>query len=99
MISVEDVKLNLRVSGKDFDTAEIIPLISAAQAELRRQGVINQPDKDPLIFRAVIFYCKAHFGFDKDGARYEAAFDKLAAALALTGEYNGLAGGTDVSES
>lgn len=99
MINVEDVKLNLRISGKDFDTAEIIPLISAAQAELRRQGVINQPENDPLIFRAVIFYCKAHFGFDKDGARYEAAFDKLAAALALTGEYNGLAGGTDVSES
>lgn len=92
MVSVEDVKLNLRVSGKDFDAAEIEPLIAAALAELRRQGVINQPEGDPLIFRAVIFYCKAHFGFDKDGARYEAAFDKLAAALALTGEYNGISG-------
>lgn len=97
MISIEDVKLNLRVSGKDFDAAEIQPLIDAAQAELRRQGVVNQPDGDPLIFRAVIFYCKAHFGFDKDGARYDAAFDKLAAALSLTGEYNSPAGGTDVS--
>ena len=92
MVNIEDVKLNLRVSGKDFDTAEIEPLIAAALAELRRQGVINQPEGDPLIFRAVIFYCKAHFGFDKDGARYEAAFDKLAAALALTGEYNGISG-------
>lgn len=98
MINVDDVKLNLRVSGKDFDEAEIKPLIAAALAELRRQGVINQPEGDPLIFRAVIFYCKAHFGFDKDGSRYEAAFDKLAAAMSLTAEYNTV-GDTDVSES
>ena len=87
-IDLDKVKLNLRISSDVFDEAEIQPLIDAALAELRRRGVVNQPADDPLIFRAVIFYCKAHFGFDKDGTRYEAAFDKLADALALSGEYN-----------
>ena len=87
-IDLSKVKTNLRISSDVFDNAEIEPLIDAALAELRRRGVINQPAEDPLIFRAVVFYCKAHFGFDKDGTRYEAAFDKLADALALSGEYN-----------
>ena len=87
-IDLSKIKTNLRISSDVFDTAEIEPLIEAALSELRRRGVINQPAEDPLIFRAVVFYCKAHFGFDKDGTRYEAAFDKLADALALSGEYN-----------
>lgn len=87
-IDLEKVKLNLRISSDIFDEAELLPLIDAALAELSRRGAVRQPADDPLIFRAVIFYCKAHFGFDKDGARYEAAFDKLADALALSGEYN-----------
>lgn len=87
-IDLSKVKTNLRISSDVFDEAEIQPLIDAALAELLRRGVINQPAEDPLIFRAVVFYCKAHFGFDKDGSRYEAAFDKLADALALSGEYN-----------
>ncbi len=87
-IDLSKVKTNLRISSDVFDNAEIEPLIEAALAELRRRGVINQPAEDPLIFRAVVFYCKAHFGFDKDGTRYEAAFDKLADALALSGDYN-----------
>ena len=87
-IDIAKVKTNLRISSDVFDNAEIEPLIEAALAELRRRGVINQPAEDPLIFRAVVFYCKAHFGFDKDGTRYEAAFEKLADALALSGEYN-----------
>lgn len=87
-IDLDKVKLNLRISSDVFDEAEIQPLIDAALKELERRGVVNQPAEDPLIFRAVVFYCKAHFGFDKDGSRYEAAFDKLADALALSGEYN-----------
>ena len=87
-IDLDKVKLNLRISSDVFDEAEIQPLIDAALKELKRRGVVNQPAEDPLIFRAVVFYCKAHFGFDKDGSRYEAAFDKLADALALSGEYN-----------
>lgn len=87
-IYLSKVKTNLRISSDVFDNAEIEPLIEAALSELRRRGVINQPAEDPLIFRAVVFYCKAHFGFDKDGTRYEAAFEKLADALALSGEYN-----------
>ena len=87
-IDIAKVKTNLRISSDVFDEAEIPPLIDAALAELRRRGVINQPAEDPLIFRAVVFYCKAHCGFDKDGTRYEAAFDKLADALALSGDYN-----------
>lgn len=87
-IDLDKVKLNLRISSDVFDEAEIQPLIDAALKELERRGVVNQPAEDPLIFRAVVFYCKAHFGFDKDGTRYEAAFDKLADALALSGEYN-----------
>ena len=87
-IEIAKDKTTLRISSNVFDEAEIQPLIDAALKELKRRGVVNQPADDPLIFRAVVFYCKAHFGFDKDGTRYEAAFDKLADALALSGEYN-----------
>ena len=58
---LEDVKDALRVSGDDLDD-EIDGLIDAAKLDLLIAGV-RVDDTDPLIKRAVIIYCKAHFGY------------------------------------
>lgn len=87
---LELVKDALRVSGYDLDT-EIQDLIEAAKADLRLSGV--HPDKikdtDPLIKRAIIVYCKAHFGYDdpKVAERFEQAYLSLKQHLTLSNEY------------
>lgn len=92
MALIDDVKLALRISSgtTGFD-AEVADLIAAAQADLVLSGV--DPDKaadgdDPLIKRAVVTYCKAHFGFDNpDADRLAQAYAMLKAHLTLAGDY------------
>lgn len=45
------------------------------------------PVSDPLIDRAIILYCKGHFGFTKDSERFIVAYDKLKQQLRLSGKY------------
>ncbi len=90
MAFLNDVKDALRVNGNTLDT-EIQDLIDAAKADLRLSGV--HPDKikdtDPLIKRAIIVYCKAHFGYDdpKVAERFEQAYLSLKQHLTLSNEY------------
>ena len=87
---LDDVKTALRVSGTSLDT-EIQDLIEAAKADLQLSGV--HPDKakddgDPLIRRAIVVYCKAHFGYDNPEAeRFQQSYDMLKAHLTLSQEY------------
>lgn len=87
---LEDVKNALRVSGTDFDI-EIQDLIEAAKADLKLSGVHEDKIKgdDPLIKRAIIVYCKAHFGYDdpKVAERFEQAYFSLKHHLTLSTEY------------
>lgn len=87
---IEAVKLALRVSTDAFDS-EITDLIAMARADLVRAGILPEKaklDTDPLIRRAIIWYCKAHFGFDNpDAQRYADAYDTLRVDLALCKEY------------
>lgn len=62
------VKLALRISTTAFDT-ELIDLIDAAEADLAGAGVTHISETDPLIIRAVITYCKCHFG--DPGTQYD----------------------------
>ena len=90
MALIDDVKLALRISGSAFDF-EIQGLIDAAKADLQLSGV--HPDKakdegDPLIRRAIVVYCKAHFGYDNPEAeRFQQSYDMLKAHLTLSQEY------------
>lgn len=89
MALIDDVKLALRVSVTDFDP-EIQGLIDAAMADLKLAGVIDPVETDPLIKRAVITYCKAHFGYDNPEAeRFQKAYDLMKLHLTLSSDYNG----------
>ena len=86
---LEDVRDALRVSGTSLDT-EIQDLIEAAKADLQLSGVHPSKiiDTDPLIKRAVVVYCKAHFGWDNPEAdRFAKSYDMLKQHLTLSTEY------------
>lgn len=83
-----DVKLSLRISTDDFDT-EIQDLIEAAKIDLNISGVNKIKDSDFLIKRAIICYCKAHFGYDNpDAERFEESYIMLKQHLSLSSDYN-----------
>lgn len=86
---LNDVRDALRVSGNDLD-GEIQDLIDAAKADLMLSGVhaTKITDTDPLIKRAVIVYCKAHFGWaENDADRFERSYTMLKTHLTLSAEY------------
>ena len=91
-ILLDDIKTALRISGNDLD-GEILDLIEAAKADLILSGVHESKaeDTDPLIKRAIIVYCKAHFGYDdpKITERFEQSYISLKQHLTLSIEYTG----------
>lgn len=85
------VKGALRVSNSTtvYDD-EIQDLIEAAKADLALAGVLQAKidESDPLIKRAIIAYCKAHFGWNNpDAERLERSYGMLKAHLTLAGDY------------
>lgn len=93
---LEAVKTSLRVNGTDLNE-EIQDLIEAAESDLVLSGVIKEKivETDPLIKRAVIIYCKAHFGYEdvKMSERFEQSYISLKQHLTLSQEY--LVGGVE----
>ena len=86
---LDTIKDTLRVNGSDLD-GEIQDLIDAAKADLSLSGVHPSKiiDTDPLIKRAVIVYCKAHFGWDNPEAdRFAQSYSMLKMHLTLSAEY------------
>ena len=104
---LDRVKRALRLTTDAFDD-EVRGLIDACKADLRLVGV-NVPEEttpaegeptagDPLINRAIIFYAKAHFGFNEDSEKHRAAYDYLKCALSLTGNHASHGEGTGPHE-
>ncbi|WP_374711532.1 head-tail connector protein [Symbiobacterium terraclitae] len=90
---LDEVRSALRVDGNEHD-AEIQGLIDAALADLTLSGV--SPEKahfettDPLIRRAVVIYCQAHFDYaDQAAPRLEQSYEMLKRHLTLSEEYRG----------
>jgi len=85
---LQDIKDALRVNGDELDD-EILDLIEAAKADLLLSGVNKDKivDTDPLIKRAITVYCKAHFGYDDMGERFEQSYTSLKNHLTLSAEY------------
>ncbi len=77
---LDDVKLALRLTTQAYD-AELTGLINAGLADLGVAGVTEDDTSDPLINRAVITYCKVHFGSPADYERLKAAYDEQKAQL------------------
>lgn len=82
---IDKVKLALRLTTDAFD-AEISDLIAAALADLGLVGVIT-PDGDPLIVRAVVTYCRSHFGSPADYDKIKASYDEQKAQLMTASGY------------
>lgn len=82
------VKLALRITTDAFDS-ELTDLIQAALADLGIAGVWDVTNDSPftdtttdaLVTRAVITYCKAHFGEPDEYDRLKASYDEQKAQL------------------
>ncbi len=90
MALLDDVKRELRISSTAFDT-EVLDLIESAKMDLMQSGIVETKivETDPLIKRAIVFYCKAYFGYDNpDAQRFYDSYRMLETHLALSGDYN-----------
>lgn len=87
---LEKVKLALRITTTAFDD-ELIDLIAAAIEDLRVAGiaccVLNDPEAHPLIARAIVTYCKVHFGEPADPERLQASYDAQKGQLQIATGY------------
>lgn len=81
MTMLNKVKLALRVTTDAFDT-EITGLINAAIADLGIVGVETLiTTEDALLTRAIITYCRVHFGEPEDYDRLKKSYDEQKAQL------------------
>lgn len=88
---LEAARLALRISATDYDD-KVEMLVDAAVENLRMAGVassaVDASDPDAPVKGAILVYCKAQFGMDNpDAEKYMAAYNSMAARLALSAEY------------
>lgn len=87
MTLLEKVKVVLRITGSDFDEADILPLMAACRRDIERNG-IKYDESDPLIEQAVKVYCRANFGNNPNAERLQKSYEMLISSLTLSrGDY------------
>ncbi len=77
---LEKVKTALRIKTNVYD-GELTDLIASAQLDLGVAGVIVPDNIDALVTRAIITYCKMHFGLPEDADRLKRSYDEQKAQL------------------
>ncbi len=80
------VKMALRITTDAFDD-ELTDLIAAAQLDLGIAGVVIPDDMDALVGRAVITYCRVHFGQPDEYDRLKKSYDEQKAQLMVATGY------------
>lgn len=80
--TINAVKVSLRVVTDAFDD-EIGTLIDSALLDMGIAGVTNDDITNALIFRAVVTYCRLHFGQPDDFDRLKASYDEQKAQLSM----------------
>ena len=83
---LEKVKMALRVSTDALDD-ELNDLIAAAQLDLGIAGVVLPGTLDAICTRAIITYCKMHFGLPEDADRLKKSYDEHKAQLVTATGY------------
>ena len=83
---INSIKLALRITTDAFN-AELTDLMNAALLDLGIAGVTNDDINDALILRAVITYCKLHFGQPDDYDRLKRSYDEQKAQLSTATGY------------
>lgn len=80
------VKLAMRIVTNAYDT-ELQALIDAAKLDLGIAGVVLPATLDALVERAIITYCRVHFGTPDDGDRLKESYDEQKAQLVTATGY------------
>ena len=83
---LEKVKMALRITTDAFND-ELNDLIDAAKLDLGIAGVVVPQTIDAICTRAVITYCKLHFGETDDYDRLKASYDEQKAQLSMATGY------------
>lgn len=83
---LEKVKLALRITTNAYDS-ELNDLIDAAQLDMGIAGVVIPDELDALVSRAIVTYCKIHFGEPDDYDRLKASYDEQKAQLSMATGY------------
>lgn len=83
---LEKVKLALRITTDAYDS-ELNDLIDAAQLDMGIAGVVIPDELDALVSRAIVTYCKIHFGEPDDYDRLKASYDEQKAQLSMATGY------------
>lgn len=86
MATIDNVKMALRITTTAYDS-ELTYLISAAELDLGVAGVVVPDTLDALVERAVITYCKLHFGIPEDADRLKRSYDEQKAQLVTATGY------------
>ncbi|MBQ1663784.1 MAG: phage gp6-like head-tail connector protein [Clostridia bacterium] len=76
------VKLALRVTTNAFDS-ELTDLIQAAVLDLKVAGVTNDDTTNALVRRAVVTYCRMHFGEPDYYDRLKKSYDEQKAQMGM----------------
>ena len=84
-ILISKIKSRIRAKSHAADE-EVEDLIHAAEADMKKEGIVGTAD-DPLYLQALVLYCKANYGYDKDTERFSDAYNSLKISMALCGDY------------
>ena len=84
--TIDKVKMALRISTSTLDD-ELTDLIAAAKQDLGIAGVEVPSTLDEICTRAIITYCKVHFGIPDDADRLKASYDEQKAQLVTATGY------------
>lgn len=90
MALLDKTKVALRVTTNAFDD-EITDLINAALADLGivdiKPELLTASDPLPLVQRAVMTYCRLHFGEPDDYERLKESYDEQKSQLLMNSTY------------
>ncbi len=86
MVLLDKVRMALRITTAAFDD-ELNDLIAAAKTDLGIAGVTLPAELDAICNRAVVTYCKIHFGEPDDYDRLKASYDEQKAQLSMATGY------------
>ena len=85
-MTLDKVKMALRISTTAYDD-ELADLIKAAKLDLGIAGVVLPDTLDEICDRAIITYCKLHFGLPEDADRLKRSYDEQKAQLVTATGY------------
>ena len=85
-MTLETVKTALRIKTTAYDQ-ELSDLMTAAALDLGIAGVVLPEQVDAICDRAIITYCKLHFGLPDDADRLKKSYDEQKAQLVTATGY------------